>query len=86
MGSLDPKNRSILERQELLLESAAILPYQLGEWFRKRGIHEESLKLWRTEIRETLKLRHSDAKKQPAEERTGRKQSNTKPGGQYAEA
>ena len=41
MSSSDPKNRSILERQELLLESAAVPPDQPGEWLRRPGIQEE---------------------------------------------
>ena len=44
-----------------------ILPDQLGEWLRRPGIHEEHLKLWRTEIRETLKVRHPDARKRLAD-------------------
>lgn len=74
MGSSDPKNRSMLEKQELLLESASIPTEQLGEWLRKRGIHEEHLKLWRSEIRETLKLRQSEARKELSEERKKVKQ------------
>lgn len=74
MGSSDPKNRSILEKQELLLESASIPSEELGEWLRTRGIHEEHLKLWRTEIRETLKVRQSDSKKELREERKKVKQ------------
>lgn len=57
-----------------MLESASIPTEQLGEWLRKRGIHEEHLKLWRSEIREALKLRQSEARKELSEERRKVKQ------------
>lgn len=74
MSSPDPKNRSIVEKQELLLESASISQEQLGEWLRKKGIHEEHLNLWRSEIRATLKSRTSEAKTELREERKKVKQ------------
>jgi len=59
----NPGERSILEKQELLLESASIAPDELGAWLRERGIHEEHLKLWKNEIRELLQSnRNSDRK------------------------
>lgn len=56
----DPNNRSITEKHELLLEHAAVPPEQIGEWMRLKGVHEEHLKLWRTEIRELLNTRKNN--------------------------
>ncbi|MBE7439888.1 MAG: transposase [Spirochaetales bacterium] len=49
-----PNERSLSEKLELLMESANPGPDALGEWLRGRGVHEEHLKLWRTEVREAL--------------------------------
>lgn len=55
MEGVNLGDRSILEKQELLLEAASISEAQRGAWLREKGIHEEQLKLWRTEVREALK-------------------------------
>lgn len=53
-GITGPNERSLSEKHELLMESASLGPEALGEWLRGRGVHEEHLKLWRTELREVL--------------------------------
>jgi len=39
----DGSERSILEKQELLLEAAKVSQDELGVWLRERGVHEEQL-------------------------------------------
>jgi transposase-like protein len=56
----NPNDRSIIEKQDILLEAAGIPPEGLGAFLRERGIHEEHLKLWRNEIRAMLKKNSSD--------------------------
>ena len=65
----DSGERSILEKQELLLEAASISAEELGPWLRERGLHEEKLKLWRTEIRAALKGTNAQARRELSEER-----------------
>ncbi len=60
----NPGERSIMEKQELVLEAASILQEELGAWLRERGIHEEQLKLWRNEIREALRYNKKEEKKE----------------------
>ena len=73
-GARDPRDRSILEKQELLLESASISPENLGSWLREHGIHEEHLRLWKAEIRDRLKHNESSSKRELSEERRRVKQ------------
>lgn len=68
-GAVDPRDRSILEKHELLLEAASISPEDLGGWMRERGIHEEHLRLWRGEVRDMLKHNQSALKRELSEER-----------------
>ena len=68
-GPGDPKDRSVLEKQELLLEAASVPASDLGGWLRERGIHEEHLRLWKGEIRDMLKHNQSAVKRELSEER-----------------
>ena len=61
--------RSILEKQELVLEAASISPDEFGAWLRERGVHEEQLKLWRTEIRNVLKGTDPQSRRELAAEK-----------------
>lgn len=63
----NPEDRSMLEKQEILLEAASIPQDQLGAWLRERGIHEEHLKLWRNEIKEALKFNKNQERKENSE-------------------
>ncbi len=72
--AVDPKDRSILEKQEVLLEAASVPEADLGGWLRERGIHEEHLRLWKGEIRERLKHNDSTSKRELSEERRRVKQ------------
>lgn len=65
----DPRDRSILEKQELLLEAASVSPEALGGWLREHCIHEEHLRLWKGEIRDRLKHYESVSKRELSEER-----------------
>lgn len=65
-ASADPRDRSILEKQDCLLEAASIPAADLGGWLREHGIHEEHLKLWKTEIRDTLRLKETGGKRELA--------------------
>jgi transposase len=60
----NPGDRSILEKQELILEAASIPEAELGAWLREKGIHEEQLKLWRSEVREALKYNKKEERKE----------------------
>lgn len=60
----NPEDRSILEKQELLLEASSIPQEEMGAWLRERGIHEEDLKLWKDEIREMLKRNRNNDRKE----------------------
>jgi transposase len=42
-----PRKRTGAEKLQLVLEAAAIPEAQLGEFLRKKGIHEDDLKAWR---------------------------------------
>jgi hypothetical protein len=63
----NPEDRSMVEKQEILLEAASLPQEELGAWLRERGIHEEHLKLWRNEIREALKSNKSLERKEVSE-------------------
>jgi len=65
----DPRDRSILEKQELLLEAASVSPEALGGWLREHGIHEEHLRLWKGEIRDRLKHNEASSKRELSVER-----------------
>jgi transposase len=65
----DPKDRSVLEKHELVLEAASIAATDLGGWMRERGIHEEHLRLWKGEVRDMLKHNQSAVKRDLSEER-----------------
>ena len=69
LGAGDPKDRSVLEKHELVLESALIPAADLGGWMRERGIHEEHLRLWKGEIRDMLKHNQSTMKRELSDER-----------------
>lgn len=69
MEGTNPEDRSILEKQELLLEASSIRPEELGAWLRAHGIHEEQLKLWRDEIREILQYNKKAEHKEESESR-----------------
>src|SRR5512135_15398 len=60
----NPGDRSILEKQELLLEASSIAQEEMGAWLRERGIHEEHLKLWKDEIRQMLKHNKNTERKE----------------------
>jgi transposase len=60
----NPEDRSILEKQELILDAASIPESELGAWLREKGIHEEQLKLWKTEVREALRYNKKEERKE----------------------
>lgn len=60
----NPGDRSILEKQELLLEASSVPQEEMGAWLRERGIHEEHLKLWKDEIRQMLKHNRNTERKE----------------------
>lgn len=60
----NPGDRSILEKQELLLEASSIPQEEMGSWLRERGIHEEHLKLWKDEIRQMLNHNRNTERKE----------------------
>ena len=53
-GAVNPKNRSLKEKFNLLLEYSATDKDQLGEWLRDNGVHSEYLPLWEQELREVM--------------------------------
>ena len=69
LGTEQGGERSILEKQELLLEASSHTPDSLGEWMRERGVHEEDLKLWRKEVRNALKRNDIQIKRELAAEK-----------------
>jgi len=64
LDGTNPEDRSILEKQELILEAASIPESEFGAWLREKGIHEEQLKLWRSEVREALKYNKKEERKE----------------------
>lgn len=63
----NPNDRSIIEKQELVLEAAAIPQEDLGAFLREKGIHEEHIKLWRDEVRAVLKKNSIDMRHEISE-------------------
>jgi transposase-like protein len=47
VGAQSPRKWSGVEKLQIVLEAAAIPDAELGEFLRKRGIHEADLKAWR---------------------------------------
>jgi len=59
--------RTMVEKQELLFEAAAIPEAELGAWLRNKGIHEDTMKLWKNELRQALKDSRKLDKKENSE-------------------
>jgi transposase len=57
-----PVDTGQIERYNLLLESKAYDPDNLGTWLREKGIHSEHLTLWEQEIKDTLKNKDNKLK------------------------
>jgi transposase-like protein len=53
-GAENPKDRSLKEKFNLLLEYSAIQEGQTGEWLRDNGVHSEYIPLWEQELRDFM--------------------------------
>ena len=53
-GKRTPDEWSLVEKQEAIVEAAALDDTQLGEWLRRKGLKSEHLQLWPNEIRKAL--------------------------------
>lgn len=67
-----PEEWSLPEKNEALLEAAALSPEAKGEWLRHKGLHSGHLTLWHGEIQAALKGIANPLSKD--EQRTARKQ------------
>lgn len=60
--SKSPRQWSGVEKLQIVLEAAAIPDAELGEFLRRKGIHESDLKAWREAARDALEGPHKVAK------------------------
>lgn len=68
-GAQGPRKWSGVEKLEVVLEAASIRDAELGEFLRKKGIHEADLKAWRELARDALEGGGKAAKHSAAAER-----------------
>lgn len=68
-GARSPRKWSGVEKLQVVLEAAKIPDAELGEFLRKKGIHESDLKAWRETAREALEGIDKAAKHSAAAER-----------------
>jgi transposase len=61
-GTGSPVDTGQIERYNLLIESKAYAPDDLGTWLREKGIHSEHLTLWEQEIKDTLSNKDNQLK------------------------
>lgn len=68
-GAQGPRKWSGVEKLQVVLEAASVPDAELGEFLRKKGLHEADLKAWRGLVRDALEGGGKAAKHSAAAER-----------------